>query len=328
MTKETWRDVILKGPGPQNKKEAIILYVKGLIMGAADLVPGVSGGTVAFVTGIYDKLLEAIASVDKSFFTSLAKLNLKEAFSKIHLRFLIPLVLGIGTAIFSLARVMYFLMNHYPHQTWGLFFGLIVASTLIVGKNLESISSVKTLFFICFGSFIGHLLVSLIPVTTPNSLWFIFICGMIGITAMILPGLSGSFLLLILGKYAYVTGALKAPFVEGNFQILSVFLLGMITGLLSFTRILRFFLNSYKEWTLSFLTGLLIGSLQKIWPWKKVLEKTVVRGKEKVLREELFFPNEINGEVIIVFAIMIIGFVGVLLIESLAQKKKIVEVNP
>ena len=328
MARERWSDIILKGPGPQNKKEAIILYLKGLVMGTADLVPGVSGGTVAFVTGIYDKLLEAIASVDKSFFTSLIKLDLKEAFSKIHLRFLIPLVLGIGTAIFSLARLMHFLMNHYPHQTWGLFFGLIVASILIVGKNLENISSFKTLLFICFGSFVGHLIVSLIPVSTPDSLWFIFICGMIGITAMILPGLSGSFLLLILGKYAYVTGALKAPFVGDNFKVLSIFLLGMITGLLSFSRILRFLLNTYREWTLSFLTGLLIGSLQKIWPWKNVLEKTIVRGKEKVLREEIFFPNEINQDVIIVFAIMIIGFLSVLLIESQAQKKKIVEVNP
>ena len=328
MARERWSDIILKGPGPQNKKEAIILYLKGLVMGTADLVPGVSGGTVAFVTGIYDRLLEAIASVDKSFFTSLIKLDLKQAFSKIHLRFLIPLVLGIGTAIFSLARLMHFLMNHYPHQTWGLFFGLIVASILIVGKNLENISSFKTLLFICFGSFVGHLIVSLIPVSTPDSLWFIFICGMIGITAMILPGLSGSFLLLILGKYAYVTGALKAPFVGDNFKVLSIFLLGMITGLLSFSRVLRFLLNTYREWTLSFLTGLLIGSLQKIWPWKNVLEKTIVRGKEKVLREEIFFPNEINQDVIIVFAIMIIGFLSVLLIESQAQKKKIVEVNP
>ena len=328
MARERWSDIILKGPGPQNKKEAIILYLKGLVMGTADLVPGVSGGTVAFVTGIYDRLLEAIASVDKSFFTSLIKLDLKQAFSKIHLRFLIPLVLGIGTAIFSLARLMHFLMNHYPHQTWGLFFGLIVASILIVGKNLENISSFKTLLFICFGSFVGHLIVSLIPVSTPDSLWFIFICGMIGITAMILPGLSGSFLLLILGKYAYVTGALKAPFVGDNFKVLSIFLLGMITGLLSFSRVLRFLLNTYREWTLSFLTGLLIGSLQKIWPWKNVLEKTIVRGKEKVLREEIFFPNEINQDVIIVFAIMIIGFLSVLLIESQAQKKKIVEVSP
>jgi len=223
---------------------------------------------------------------------------------------------------------MHFLMNDYPHQTWGLFFGLIIASIIIVGKNLEKLSSVKALFFICFGSFVGHLLVSLIPVSTPHSLWFIFICGMIGITAMILPGLSGSFLLLILGKYAYVTGALKAPFIGSNFQILFVFLMGMITGLLSFSRVLRFFLRSYREMTLSFLMGLLIGSVQKIWPWKNVLEKTMIRGKERVLREELFFPSEMNTEVMAVFFIMVVGFIGVLLIEGLAQKKKVVEVSP
>ena len=325
MAKETWREVILKGPGPQNKKEAIALYVKGLLMGTADLVPGVSGGTVAFVTGIYDNLLEAISSVDKSFFLELSKLNFKAAFSRIHFRFLIPLVLGVGTAIFSLARLMHFLMANYPHQTWGLFFGLIIASIIIVGKNLEKLSSVKSLLFICFGSFVGHLLVSLIPVSTPDALWFIFICGMIGITAMILPGLSGSFLLLILGKYAYVTGALKAPFVGSNFQILSVFLLGMVTGLLSFSRVLRFFLRSYREWTLSFLMGLLIGSIQKIWPWKNVLEKTMIRGKERVLREELFFPTEMNTETVLVFFIMVAGFFSVLFIEGLAE---VMEVNP
>jgi putative membrane protein len=291
-------------------------------MGTADLVPGVSGGTVAFVSGIYEDLLESISSFDKNFFKDLFSFRFKDAFSKVHSRFLIPLVLGIGTAIFSLAKVMHFLMADYPHQTWGLFFGLICASILVVGKSLETPLAPQSLFFILLGGIFGFALVSLIPVTTPESLWFIFLCGGIGISAMILPGLSGSFLLLILGKYAYVTGALKSPFEAGNAIILGVFLSGMIVGLLSFSKILRFLLKKYRELTMSFLTGLLVGSLKKIWPWKHVLETKIIRGKVRVLREEEFFPGDLNNEVLFVFSLMILGLIGVLLIEGYSSKKK------
>jgi putative membrane protein len=322
MEKKSFKEALLSGPGPQTKQETLLLYLKGLLMGTADLVPGVSGGTVAFVSGIYENLLDAVSSFDKAFFKDIFSFRFKEALTRAHFRFLIPLVLGIGTAIFSLARLMHYLMANHPHQTWGLFFGLICASILIVGKTLESPSSPKSLLFIFVGGLFGYALVSLIPVTTPESLWFIFLCGIIGITAMILPGLSGSFLLLILGKYAYVTGALKNPLDGSNAIILLVFLSGMIVGILSFSKVLRFLLKNYRELTMSFLTGLLIGSLKKIWPWKNVLEKTMIRGKERVLREELFFPKEMTNEVSLVFLLMILGFVAILLIEGQAQKKK------
>ena len=164
------------------------------------------------------------------------------------------------------------------------------------------------------------MMVSLIPVDTPDAFWFIYLCGIIGITAMILPGLSGSFLLLILGKYEYITGALKNPFAEGAPLILIVFLMGTATGLLSFSKILNFFMKNYRVKTMAFLTGILIGSMKKVWPWKEVLESKIVRGKTKIIREMNIMPTEFNNEVVVAIALMLIGFIFVLVLEKKSTK--------
>ena len=290
-------------------------------MGIADLIPGVSGGTIAFITGIYDTLLDAAASIDKTFIKHVLKFEIKAAIAHLHFRFIIPLVLGMFTAMITLARVMHYLINEQPIPTWALFFGLIGASIIVIWNKLEDHFSPINLLIISVGAIFAYMMVSLIPVDTPDAFWFIYLCGIIGITAMILPGLSGSFLLLILGKYEYITGALKNPFAEGAPLILIVFLMGTATGLLSFSKILNFFMKNYRVKTMAFLTGILIGSMKKVWPWKEVLESKIVRGKTKIIREMNIMPTEFNNEVVVAIALMLIGFIFVLVLEKKSSKK-------
>jgi putative membrane protein len=319
---KTWSEVIATGPGPRTKREFIILVLKGMCMGVADLIPGVSGGTIAFISGIYDDLLDSVASMNGKFFKALLTLNFKEAFEIIHIRFLVPLVAGIGFSILALARLMHFLLNEHPIPTWSLFFGLIAASIIILGKELKNLKSPGTFTSLAGGIIFGYVVVSIVPVSTPDSLWFIYLCGMIGITAMILPGLSGSFLLLILGKYEYITGALKNPFGEGNLLLLLVFLCGTTTGLLSFSKVLNFCLKKYHQLTMAFLTGLLIGSMKKVWPWKEVLETKIVRGKVRVLRDANIIPSNYDTEFYLAMGLIIVGFLLVIILEKLAKGRK------
>lgn len=321
MTNKSWKDVWNAGPGPRSSYEMVKLYAKGFAMGTADLIPGVSGGTIAFITGIYEGLLEAIASIDKNFFKNLLSLNIKEALSGLHLRFILPVGFGIVTAILGLARLMHFLLNEHPIPTWGAFFGLIAASIIVIWKQLEKPFSILSLSFISLGAIVAWVLVSLIPVTTPETWWFIYLCGVIGITAMILPGISGSFLLLILGKYEYITGAVKNPFLIDNITIIGIFLCGTITGLLGFSKTLNWFLKNYHLQTMSFLTGILIGSMKKVWPWKEVLESVEIRGKIKVLRDTNIIPQEMNGESLLAISLIVIGFVAVMAMELYSKKK-------
>jgi len=317
----SWQQVWRSGPGPLKAKDIIALFGKGMLMGMADLVPGVSGGTVAFVTGIYESFLEAIASINKDLLKMLLKLQIKDALSQAHLRVILPILCGILFSIFSLARLMHYLMTDHPVPTWGAFLGLIFASIFVVGKHIQNFFAVKSLSAVFVGAILGYLAVSLIPVTTPYDNWFIFLCGIIGITAMLLPGISGSFLLLILGKYEYITELVKDPFNWQNFSTLLIFTCGTITGLLGFSKILNYCLKHYHNTTMAFLTGILIGTLKKIWPWKEVLESKIVRGKVRVLKEANILPTELSNEVILTIVLIIIGFVGIMLLEKSHTRK-------
>jgi putative membrane protein len=318
---KSWIEAWNKTPGPRSKSEYVKLYGKGFFMGTADLIPGVSGGTIAFITGIYEQLLEAVASLNKEFFVNILTLKWKDALSQVHGRFIIPLAFGMITAILSLARLMHYLINEQPIPTWAAFFGLIAASIIVVFKDIENPLNPKNMGFLIFGAIFAWMMVSLIPVSTPTNWWFIYLCGVIGITAMILPGLSGSFLLLILGKYEYITGAVKNPFDMGNITIIGIFLCGTATGLLGFSKILNYFMKNFRNPTMAFLTGILIGSMKKVWPWKEVLESVFVRGKVKILRSENVMPANYNTETFLAFALIIAGFVAVLAMESYGSKK-------
>ena len=318
----TWEEALNSSPGPREKKEYLILYIKAFIMGIADLIPGVSGGTIAFITGIYESLLDAVASLNKELLVDLIKLDFKSLLSKVHVRFIAIVGIGILSAIFSLASVMHYLINNHPIPTWAAFFGLIGASIIVIYRHLDGVKNISTYLMILVGAVVAYITVSLIPVDTPYDYWFIYLCGVIGITAMILPGISGSFLLLILGKYEYITGALKAPFNDGNMTLLIVFACGSATGLLGFSKTLNYFMKHHHSKTMAFLTGILIGSMKKMWPWKEVLETKIVRGKVRVLREANIWPEQIDGEFYLAVALIVLGFVTVLLLESKTKKKE------
>ncbi len=315
-----WKDIFFAAPGPKTAKEAIILTIKGLCMGTADVIPGVSGGTIALIMGIYEDLLLAINSIDISMLKKLLKFNIKDALSKVHLRFLFFLLLGIGIAILSLARIMNYLLHNQPVMTWSLFLGLIAASIFIVGKKVKNWRWSPTISFLT-GVTAAWFIVGLIPVSTPEELWFIFLSGFIAICAMILPGLSGAFLLLILGKYEFITRTLKNPFIFNNLVVIIVFCSGCVVGLLGFSRILNYLLKKWHNLTLAFLTGLMAGSMRKIWPWKEKLEAVVISGKQYVLREQNVLPKEFNIGLLLAIGLIIIGFVVVVILERLSREK-------
>lgn len=286
-------------------------------MGTADIIPGVSGGTIAFITGIYYQLLEAIASVNLNFIQSFFRFDWKSALAEIHIRFLVPLILGIGLAVVSTARLMHYLLKDHPVPTWSLFFGLIGASILVVGKEIQDWKTGTPSIVIGTAAAFG--IVGLIPVHTPETWWFILLCGMIAICAMILPGISGSFILLILGKYEFITGAIKNPFDLQNMIILCIFLVGCVIGILGFSRVLSYFLKHYHNITISVLTGLMIGAMRKVWPWKEVLDTQTIRGKVYVIREQNVLP-QIDSSFFLAVGIMVIGFVFVILLERWARR--------
>lgn len=313
----TFKEAWLSGPGPKTLPQALLLAAKGFCMGAADIIPGVSGGTIAFITGIYEDLLGAVKSVDARFAGAMLRLRPVEALSGLHLRFLVTLLSGLGLALVSMAGLMHRMLTEYPVQIWALFLGLIVASILVVGRKVGRWDAV-TGVALALGIVAAWLIVGLIPVSTPEAPWFLFLCGMIAICAMILPGISGSFLLLILGKYEYVTAALRSPFEPGNLFILLVFAAGCGAGIVGFSRVLSWLLRRWNAFSVALLTGFMIGAARKVWPWKEVLETAVIRGKVYVLREANVMPDTMNGEVLSALALMVLGFALVVVLDRLA----------
>jgi len=234
-------------------------------MGGADIVPGVSGGTIAFITGIYEELLNSIKSVDIEALKLLFSFKLHAFWSKINGGFLLPLFLGILASVFSLASLMHYLLENHQISVWSFFFGLIVVSSILVLRETKKWNWAVILSIIV-GAIVAYFITELTPTSTPNGLWFIFIAGAIAICAMILPGISGAFILLILGKYAYITGAIS----DINVLVLAVFALGCLFGLLSFARAVSWMLTKYHDISIGVLSGFMIGSLNKVWPWKIV----------------------------------------------------------
>ena len=248
---------------PRSLKAFLILFAKGFCMGTADVVPGVSGGTMALVLGIYEELLQSIRSFDLGFIRRVTALQIKAALQGVPLPFLIAVFGGILCAIFSLAKVLSWLLANHPVSVWSFFFGLILASALMVGRRIEAWPA-KTIAGMLISAGAAYGLVGIVPIATPDSQLFLFFCGMIAICAMVLPGISGSFILVLLGKYQTVLEAVHRL----DLMTLIVFAAGAATGLILFVRLLNWLLHRYHNVTLACLTGLMIGSLRKIWPWK------------------------------------------------------------
>ena len=239
-------------------------------MGAADVIPGVSGGTIAFIMGIYDEFVGSIAKVDSEAVKLLFKGKLREFWKHINGNFLLSLVAGIGASVVVLAGIMQMLLSNHPIQTWAFFFGLIVASSIFILRGISG-WKVRDGLFLVFGCILGVVVCTLSPTQTPDALWFIFLSGAIAICAMILPGISGSFILLILGKYQYIMGVISGltsgENVASNLLILAVFMIGAVVGIIAFSKFLHWLLARWHKETLIVLAGFIIGSLVKVWPW-------------------------------------------------------------
>lgn len=309
-----------QSPGPQDVRQAILLAFKGFCMGSADVIPGVSGGTIAFITGIYENLLAAIKSFDMGFFGRLVRLDLPGALARAHVRFLLPLLCGLVLAVLLMSRLMQYLLVYHPVHVWSLFFGLIAASILVVGKSVGRYGVVEIGAFV-LGTVGSWLLVGVVPVVTPEAWWFVFLCGALAVCAMILPGISGAYILLLLGKYEFITRTLKNPFTDDNLFILLVFIAGCMAGIMSFSRVLHYFLTRFRGLSVSVLTGFMLGALRKVWPWKQVLESKLVHGKEIILQEVNVAPDGYGTSFALALAFMALGFVLVLVLERLGTDR-------
>ncbi len=295
-------------------KDYAFIALKGIGMGAADVVPGVSGGTIAFITGIYEELLDSIKSINISSLKLLFSGKLKEFWQAINGNFLCSLVAGIAISIFSLARLITWLLETQPILVWSFFFGLVLASTWLVSKEIKRWSVTTVLCFIA-GAVVAWYVTVATPAETPTHLAFIFLCGAIAICAMILPGISGSFILVLLGKYFYIMEAVK----NFNIPVILVFLCGAAIGITSFARVLSYALKHHHTVTISVLAGFMLGSLNKVWPWKEVIETYTDRhGVIKPLIEANILPDRLMWQGI---TLMVVGFVVVWGLERLSASK-------
>jgi putative membrane protein len=305
-------------------KDYLLLYLKGIAMGAADVVPGVSGGTVAFITGIYDELLFSINSIDVAAFHLLRRFQIAAFWHKINGNFLVVLIAGIVTSLLSLARLMIYLLQFHPIKIWSFFFGLILISAPLVLREIRRWNATAVMAIVV-GAGIAYLVTVLSPTQTPNAIWFIFISGALAICAMILPGISGAFVLLLLGKYTYMITALT----EFRIGTLLAFIAGCIVGILSFSRFLSFILKNYHSATVALLAGFMLGSLNKVWPWREVLEYvTDNEGKQIPVFDKSILPwnyLEVTGkdpQVFQAIIMMALGVFIVVLIEKIAERLK------
>ncbi|MBE9488504.1 MAG: DUF368 domain-containing protein [Bacteroidetes bacterium] len=296
----------------RNFLDYIKIALKGAGMGAADVVPGVSGGTIAFITNIYEELLSTIKSFNVKAFALLFSFKFKDFWKAINGNFLISLLFGIGLSVFSLAHIVTSLLKTDPILVWSFFFGLVLSSTYFVARRISKWTLVTMLMFV-LGAVAAYFITVLTPAETPNSLFFIFICGMLAICAMILPGISGSFILLLLGKYQFLMNALKTL----DLSVLLTFGVGAMIGIVSFSHVLSFLLKKYYNFTIAILSGFMLGSLNKVWPWKE----TVENGLDKYNQINIL-PNENVVEGLI---LMIMGFVLVYLLEVYSKKQEITE---
>ena len=286
-------------------------------MGSADVVPGVSGGTIAFITGIYEELIDSIKSIDLGALKVLRKQGLAAAWKHINGWFLVAVFGGVLVSVLSLAKGLRYLLEHEPVLLWSFFAGLILASAIFVGRQIKQWNLISVLFFL-LGTGIALFLALSSVITTPNELWFLFITATIAICAMILPGISGSFILVIMGQYGYILDAVD----ERDYKTILVFIAGAIIGLLSFARLVSFLFKKYRNATIALLTGFMVGSLPKVWPWKIATVEELKRGLGEMVSPEQY--SEKMGDPMVLYAILVAigGFAVVFLLEVIVGGSK------
>jgi len=296
----------------------VFVTLKGMAMGAADVVPGVSGGTIAFISGIYEELITSINNIDFSLISILKKDGIKAVWNKVNGNFLLALFLGIFISVLSLAKFLSWLLENEPILLWSFFFGLVVASIFFVGKEISK-WTLGTVLILILGAALAFFITELPVSDNSDSLPYLFLSGALAICAMILPGISGAFILVLLGSYKTILDAVH----ERDIKIILTVGVGAIFGLLSFARLLKWMFNHYKNITLALLTGFILGSLNKIWPWKKFLETKTFGEKTIVVDDMNVLPGTFEGDSKLMLAIIlaILGFSLIFILERLASKK-------
>ncbi|MCD8453964.1 DUF368 domain-containing protein [Tenacibaculum finnmarkense genomovar ulcerans] len=304
----------------RTKKDYLVIMLKGIAMGAADVVPGVSGGTIAFISGIYEELLNAISAVNLDLLKTFKKQGLKSAWKQLNGNFLAALFTGIFISIISLAKAIKWLLTNQPILLWAFFFGLVLASIIYIAKQIKH-WSFKGMSIGVLGVFFGYL-ITVLPAVNGQEVSYLFLVfsGAIASCAMILPGISGSYILLLIGVYPLVMNALT----NRELKTISAIVIGVVIGLTTFSKLLKWLFYNYKNEMLIALTGLMLGSLNKVWPWKTVLTTYTDRhGTVKPLLEKSVLPFSYDGNPELMYAsiLIIIGFSLILLLEKLAVKK-------
>lgn len=309
----------------RTKKQLLGITLRGLGIGAADVVPGVSGGTIAFISGIYEELINSISNINLKALKVLRNEGVKSFWKHINGSFFVALLTGVAISILSLANVVTFLLQKYPVVVWAFFFGLVLASVYMVIKTIEKWSVISALGLIA--GTLGAAYVSTLHVTASGGdLWYVFLSGAVAICAMILPGISGAFILVLMGSYNTVMQALK----EFDFVMIAVFVSGCLIGVLSFSHLLKYLFANFKNFILAFLSGTLIGSLLKIWPWKNNIGDAPILvhsdGREDWMQVNVM-PKDFAGEPNVFYAILltIVGFLVVYILEkvgTLIKNKK------
>ncbi|WP_431135024.1 DUF368 domain-containing protein [Psychroserpens mesophilus] len=325
-------------------KDYLFIVLKGVAMGAADAVPGVSGGTIALISGIYEELITTIGNIDFSLFNTLRQKGFKAFWLQLNGSFLLALLTGIAVSFVIFMRIAKYLLEQHPILIWSFFFGLIIASIWYVGKQLKK-WNMASIVALILGAIIAYYISTLPSLGSNDSLFYLFFAGAIAICAMILPGISGSFILVILGAYKTLSDALH----DFDIKKIVIFMAGAIVGLLSFSRVLKWLFKNYQNTTLALLTGFIVGSLNKVWPWKKTIsvlnantgsvedflkisdvgtlslyqQQTHDFETYKTVLEESISPFSYSGNSNFVWAIllMICGFLTIFILESLGNKK-------
>jgi len=292
------------------------LVLKGFCMGVADVIPGISGGTIAFILGIYERLIAAIKSLDLRFVALLIRFKFRDAFAVAAWKFLGSIITGILLAVLSLSHMIGWLLEHKPVYIYAFFFGLILATIPIIGRIIKK-WTLSEIVITVSATVITFFVVSLAPVQTPEALWFIFLSGAIAISAMILPGISGAFILVLLGKYQFILEAIN----QRDILFLGIFALGIGVGIITFVRILSWLFQKYHDPTIALLTGIVIGSLNKSWPWKETIRFIESRhGKLVPVEQVNFLPAQLDVQVWGAIILMITGFVVALLLNRSPSK--------
>ena len=305
-------------------REHIANFLKGFAMGVANVIPGVSGGTIALLTGIFERLINALKSFDVDAVRLLLKFKFREFAQHVDFGFLLSVFVGVGVSIISVAKLLEFLFQSYPVYVWSFFFGLILVSVWFVGKSIGKIDFAAAVSFVV-GAAVAFGLSVMNPATENTAFWYLIICGAVAVCSMILPGLSGSFVLILMGNYQLIMIYAVSHF---DMKIIVPVAIGVVVGLLAFSHFLSWLLSRYARQTMAVLTGFIFGSLGTIWPWKTPVylmqdgAEVLKNGKPIIQSYQMYFPQEFSAEVAIAIVLMAAGMAALWALERSSEKTK------